>query len=68
MINHIKKDFDTGNDIAKALQKFEYENTDNWNPILKASTSLDEDVKLTVDRKSELQLKEDYVEAQKLKM
>ena len=39
--NHIKKDFYRGNDIAEALQNLEYENTYNWNPILKASTSLD---------------------------
>ena len=37
MINHIKKDFDRGNDIAEALKMLEYKNTDNWNPILKAS-------------------------------
>ena len=40
VINHIKKDFDRG-----TIQKLEYENTDNWNPILKASTFLDEYVK-----------------------
>ena len=35
VINHIKKDFDRGNNIAKDLKKFEYKNTENWNPILK---------------------------------
>ena len=68
VINHTKKDFYRGNDIAKALRKLEYKNTDNWNPILKASTSLDENVKGREDRQSELQFKADYGESPKGKM
>ena len=45
VINHIKKDFDRGNNISEALGKLEYENTDNWNPIFKSITLSDEDVK-----------------------
>ena len=45
VINHVKKDFNRGNNIAEALRKLEYENTDNWNPILKAITSSDEYLK-----------------------
>ena len=60
MINHTKKDFDRGNDISKALQKLEYKNTDNWNPILKASKLSDEYVKGREDRQFELQFKSDY--------
>ena len=68
VINHIKKDFDRGNNIAEALRKLEYENTDNWNPILKLSISLDEYVKVREDRQFELQFKADYGEAQKRKI
>ena len=60
VINHIKKDFDRGNDITGDLRKLECENTDNWKPILKASTSLDEYVKVREDRQSELQFKAYY--------
>ena len=60
VINHTKKDLDRGNDIAETLQKLEYEDTDNWNPILKASTSSDDDVKGREDRQFELQFKSDY--------
>ena len=37
VISHTKKDLDRGNNISEALRKLEYKNTDNWNPILKAS-------------------------------
>ena len=30
VINHTKKDFDRGNDIAEDLQNLEYGNTDDW--------------------------------------
>ena len=68
MINKTEKNFDRGNDIAEAIQKLEYKNTDNWNPILKASTSSDEYVKGREYRKFKLQFKADYGEYQKLKM
>ena len=68
MINHIKRDFDRGNDISKDLQDLEYEHTDNWNPILKLSISLDEYVKVREDRQFELKFKADYREAQKRKI
>ena len=68
VINHIKKDFDRGNNISEALQNLEYENTDNWNTILKASTSLDDDVKGKEDIQFELQFKADYGETQKRKI
>ena len=68
VINHIKKYFDRGNDIAETLLKLEYEITDNWNPILKASTLSDEDLKGIEDRQFELKFIAYYGEAQKLKM
>ena len=68
VINHIKKDFDRGNNISEALRKLEYENTDNWNPNFKSITSSDEDVKWREDRQFELQSKADYGEPQKRKM
>ena len=68
MINHIKKDFDRSKNISEALRKLEYKNTDNWNPILKASISSDEDVKVGEDRQSELQFKAEYGESQRRKM
>ena len=45
VINNIKKDFDSGKDIAEDLQNLDYKNTDNWNPILKSSTLSDDDEK-----------------------
>ena len=68
VINHTKKDFDGGNNIAEALRKLEYKNTDNWNPILKASTSSYEDVKGREDRQFELKFKAEFGECQKLKV
>ena len=59
---------DRGNDITEALRKLEYKNTDNWNPVLKASTSLNEDEKGREDRHSKLQFKSYYGESQKLNM
>ena len=67
VINHIKKDFDRGNSIVEALWKLDYKNTDNWSPILKASTSSDDDVKVREDSQFDLQLKADYGEIQKWK-
>ena len=67
MINHTKKDFDRGNNIEEAQQKLEYENTDIWNPILKAGQFSDEDVKGREDRQFELHIKADYRESQKRK-
>ena len=55
VINHIKKDFNRG-----TIRKLEYKNMDNWYPILKASTLLDEYVKGREDRHFELQFKADY--------
>ena len=55
VINHIKKDFNRG-----TIRKLEYKNMDNWYPILKASTFLDEYVKGREDRHFELQFKADY--------
>ena len=46
----------------------EYKNTDNWNPILKASTSSDEYVKGREYRQFKLHLKADDGEAQNRKM
>ena len=68
VINTIKKDFDRGNNIAKALQRFDNKNINDWNQILKSSTSLDEDVKGREDRQFELQFKADYGKSQKRKM
>ena len=50
MINKIEKNFDRGNDIAEAIQKLEYKNTDNWNPILKVDKSSDDNAKGRGDR------------------
>ena len=68
VINHIKNDFGRGNNISEALQNLEYKNSDNLNPILKASTLSDDDAKVIEDRQFKLQFKANYREAQKLKM
>ncbi len=39
LINHVKKTFDRGNDIAEALRKLEPQFTEQWKPILRFSAS-----------------------------
>ena len=68
MINHIKKDFNRGNNITEALQKLEYKNTENCNPVLKASTLYDDDAKARQYKQFKIPFRADYVEAQKRKM
>ena len=68
LINHIKKDFNRGNNITEALQKLEYKNTENCNPVLKASTLYDDDAKARQYKQFKIPFRADYVEAQKRKM
>ena len=68
VINHVKKDFNRGNNITEALQKLEYKNTENCNPVLKASTLYDDDAKARQYKQFKIPFRADYVEAQKRKM
>jgi hypothetical protein len=42
LINHIKKTFDRGNDVAEALRILVPQDTDLWKPTLEFSTATDE--------------------------
>ena len=50
IINHVKRTFDRGNDIAEMLRNCIKPNTDNWKPNLQISTSTDADIKTRKDK------------------
>ena len=50
VVNHIKKTFDRGNNIAEALRTLTKADTDVWKPTLKRSTETDIDLKETEDK------------------
>jgi hypothetical protein len=41
IINHIKKEYDRGRDIAESLRELKQPDTDTWMPSLRASTKPD---------------------------
>ena len=54
IINHIKKTFDRGNDIAEAIRTLSKADTEVWKPTLKTSTEADQDLKETEDKEQYL--------------
>jgi hypothetical protein len=67
LINHIKKTFDRGNDIAEALRKLEPQSTEQWKPILRFSDSEDVLFAKQEDRQNEMVFKADLDEFMKRK-
>jgi hypothetical protein len=55
IINHIKKEYKRGRDIAESLRELKKPDTDTWVPKLKGSTKKDEEVKATQDRQFEME-------------
>jgi hypothetical protein len=62
LINHVKKTFDRGNDVAEALRTLIKEDTDVWKPSLKFSTQVDTGDKAQENRQYELEYKADLDE------
>ena len=57
IINFIKRTFDRGNDIAETLRTLTIQETDNWMPKLKSSTSQDENIAKVENRQYEFEYK-----------
>ncbi len=55
IINHIKKEYERGWDIAESLRELKKPDTDTWMPKLKGSTKKDEEAKATQDRQFEME-------------
>jgi hypothetical protein len=56
-INHIKKDYERGRDIAESLRELKKPNTDTWMPKLKGSTKKDDAAKETENRQFKMEYK-----------
>jgi hypothetical protein len=62
LVNHIKKTFDRGNDIAEALRTLKPTDTNVWKPALLFSTETDPIVKAQENRQYEMEYKADLDE------
>ena len=63
VLNHIKKEFDRGNDIAEALRTETKPDTDAWKPTLTVSSDPDPDTKAREDKQYEMEYKAELDEA-----
>jgi hypothetical protein len=57
IINHIKKEYDRGRDIAESLRELQKPNTDTWMPTLSTSTESHATVALTENKQFEMEYK-----------
>jgi hypothetical protein len=67
VVNHIKKTFDRGNDVAEALRTLVKADTDVWKPTLKTSTSDEEDIIAREDKQFVMEYKAELDEAMRRK-
>jgi hypothetical protein len=67
VVNHIKKTFDRGNDIARASRALVKANTSLWKPTLCASTETDAPVKEREDKQSVMEYKAELDESMRCK-
>ena len=65
VINHIKKEYDRGGDIAEALRTGEESDQSNWEPRLGFSLSQDPTTKTTEDKQYKMLFKAELDEFQK---
>jgi hypothetical protein len=65
LINHVKKTFDRGNDIAEALRVLQPQDTDLWKPKLTFSTDAKEATAKQEDWQNEIEFKADLDEFMK---
>ena len=63
VLNHIKKTFDHGNDIAESLRLLREPNINLWRPSLRVSLKSDEDERVLETRQFELEYKSELDEA-----
>ena len=66
-MNHIKKTFDRGNDIAEALRMHVKQDPDSWKPTLMLSTADDPEVKAVENEQIKMEYKAELDEAMKRK-
>ena len=67
VVNHIKKTFDRGNDIAEALRTLVKADTNVWKPTLKISTETDSKLKEREDKQFVMEYKAELDEAMRRK-
>mgnify|MGYP000243763899 FL=1 len=67
VVNHIKKTFDRGNDVAEALRRLVKADTDTWKPTLKISTDVDGAIVVREDKQFVMEYKAELDEAMKRK-
>jgi hypothetical protein len=65
LINHVKKTFERGNDIAEALRMLKPQDTELWKPTLNFSASVDATIVKQEDRQNEMIFKADLDEFMK---
>jgi hypothetical protein len=63
VVNHIKKTFDRGNDIAEALRTLVKANPDVWKPTLMVSTDGDEEIEKRENKQYVMEYKAELDEA-----
>jgi hypothetical protein len=54
LVNHVKKTFDRGNDVAEALRTLEPQESNTWRPTLQFSATTDPTVKAQEDQQLEI--------------
>jgi hypothetical protein len=65
LVNHVKKTFDRGNDVAEALRTLVKQDTNNWKPTLQFSTETDAILLAQENRQYEMEYKADLDEFMK---
>ena len=63
VVNHIKKTFDRGNDVAEALRTLVKADTSPWRPTLKTSTEPDDQARARENKQLEFEYKAELDEA-----
>ena len=57
MINHIKKEYERGRDIAESLTELKLPDTSKWMPTLRASTNVDVAAQATENKQFDMEYK-----------
>ena len=63
IINHIKKEYDRGRDIAESLRELEIPDINLWMPTLRASTNPDTTIQVLENKQYEMEYKAKLTEA-----
>jgi hypothetical protein len=65
VVNHIKKTFDRGTDVAEDLRRLLKADTNTWKPTLKISTDADDAIVVREDKQFVMEYKAELDEARK---